>query len=1009
MSFTDLFIRRPVVSFSISFIILLAGLWAMMNLPLSLYPQVTVPIVQISTLFPGASPDVVQNYVTDQLQTNLSGIDGVDYVSSESKQGQSTIQLNFRLGQDLDQSVSTVMRKVQSVMGDLPQGSFAPTIDSGETDNTYFVLKATSNRPSLEWMTDYLNRMSVPQLELLDGISQVNVWGPFYSMDISLNPQQLIAQNLSPQDIVTALQNYNMPAAPGNTFGLNVSYALNPDTTLHTENDFNNMVVKNAGANSIYLKNVGTATFGNLNEKVHAYFNGVRGDAITIAINPEGNPLTVNSEINELLPKLQQHLPGIKLGTVFNITNFISASLHEVMKSIIESLLVVVIVMLLLLGSPRAVVIPLAAIPLSLVGVCFLMWLCHFSFNTLTLLAMVLAIGLVVDDAIVVVENIVRHIENGASALNAALTGAREIAGPVIAMTLTLTAVYAPMLMASGITGHLFSEFAMTLAGSVLISGIVALTLSPLLCSKLLNHDALQHAWVIKAEQRVNRLRTRYLAKLSHLLQYKKRIILLWVFVLISCGFLYQMTPHELVPSEDTGILQLAARAPADVNINYLEKYRPQIEAVLNQRKDITSSVEILQNNMMFGYISLVDWSKRHASSYIQTSLQNNLNKIAGLASYVSDISLLPGTDSGSSIQLVLVGNVDYPDLYVAAKKLEQAAQASGHFLFLQDDLQYNQPQINLEIDRTAATAMNITPTSIAKQLTILLSQGRVQQFAWQGHSYDVEISIPEKYRRNPEDIGNLQIPNQNGKLLPLNSVVSMTTTVVPQTLNQFQKMNSVTITAMPTSGTSFSDALALLQKVGDKTLDKNIMLDYSGMTRQYLQEGQRSLWVFGMAILVIFLVLSIQFNRFQDALIILLGSVPLAVFGALLPLWLGLGTVNIYTQIGLLTLIGLISKHGILLTEFANHAQLSQNITPIEAIVESAKLRFRPIIMTTFAMVVGALPLLIATGAGSESRFNIGIVIVFGLSIGTLFTLFVMPTLYLLFGRKLTVKTDSV
>jgi len=1005
MTFTDLFIRRPVIAISISLIILLSGLWGLNNLPLSLYPRVTVPVVNVATAFPGASPEIVQNYVTTQLQANLTGINGVDYVTSSSSQNSSNITLFFHLGENLDQAVSTVMRKVQSVTSQLPAGTLAPNIFAGENNNYYFVLQATSPNASLAWVTDYLDRMIIPQIELMDGVSDAIVWGPNYTMDINLNPQQLIAHHLSVQSVVNALQNYNMPAAPGSTYGNSVSYALNPDTTLHNETEFNDLIVQNTAGKPIYLKDVGTAVFHSTNEDVRAYFNGVQGDAIPIAVNIDSNPLTVANHLYKMLPQLQAHLPSnISLGIIFDITTFISSSLHEVIKAIIESLIVVIVVMLILLGSPRTVFIPLSTIPLSLIGVCFIMLLCHFSFNTLTLLAMVLAIGLVVDDAIVVVENIVRHIENGESALNATLIGAREIAGPVIAMTLTLAAVYAPMLMASGITGHLFTEFAMTLAGSVLISGVIALTLSPYLCSRLLSQEALEHPWVIKAEGRVTRLCDRYIKKLQQTLHPKNRrkTIAIWLGIILSCGIFYQYTPHELVPSEDTGILQIAAKAPPDANLNYLEKYRPEIENILNQQSDIMRYVEVLDNNMMFGYISLYDWSKRHTSSEkLLASLQGRLSNVAGLISFVSNISLLPGADNSSSISLVLVGNVDYPTLYAAAKELEQLAQASGHFLYLQDSLQFNQPQMNFQIDHAAAAAMNITPNSIASQLTNLLSQGRIQQFAWQGRGYDVKISIPQEYRRNPEDIGNLQISNEQGKLIPLNSVANMTTTVVPQTLNQFQKMNSVTITAMTAPGTNFSDALVILQQLAEAHLNKNILLDYSGMTRQFMQEGHRTLWVFVMAILIIFLVLSIQFNRFRDAFVILLGSVPLALFGALLPLWLGLGTINIFTQIGLLTLVGLISKHGILLTEFANNAQVHEQLTSLQAILQSAKLRFRPIVMTTAAMIVGALPLVFASGAGAESRHAIGIVIVFGMGIGTIFTLFVVPVLYLWFGRK--------
>lgn len=1013
MRFTDLFIHRPVIAISISLIILLTGLWGLTHLPLSLYPRVTVPIVNINTVYPGASPEVIQNYVTSALQSNLSGISGVDYVTSQSNQSMSSINLYFQLGEDLDQAVSAVMRRVQSATDELPAGTLVPTISAGENDNYYFILQATSPKASLEWTTDYLNRMVVPQLELMDGVSDVFVWGPSYEMNIQLDPQKLYAHNLSAQQVINALQKYNTPGAPGSTYGHNVNYSLNPNTTLHTQEEFNHLIVKNAGTQSIYLKDVGEALFHSTNEDVHAYFNGIQGDAIGIAVNVNSNPLTVANNLYDTLPRLQAHLPGqIALGVIFDISRFIRSSLHEVIKAIFESLFVVVVVMLILLGSPRTVMIPLSTIPLSLIGVCFVMWLCHFTFNTLTLLAMVLAIGLVVDDAIVVVENIVRHIENGKTTFNATLIGAREIAGPVIAMTLTLAAVYSPMLLASGITGHLFTEFAMTLASSVLISGIIALTLSPYLCSRLITHEALQHAWVIKAEKRVTKLFKIYINKLQIILQpaNRKKTIILWLGVLLCCALFYESTPHELVPEEDTGILQLAAKAPPDANLNFLEKYRPDIEKILNQQQsNITGYIEILRDNVMFGYVSLYDWSKRHTSSEkLLATLQGDLNKIAGLSSFVSHISLLPGTDSNNSLNLVLVGNVDYPTLYQAAKKLEHIAQSSGHFLYLQDNLQFNQPQIDFQINQDAAIAMNVTPNSIASQLTNLLSQGRIQQFSWLGRSYDVKLSIPQEYRRNPEDIGNLTISNEEGKLIPINSVTTLTTSIVPQTLNQFQKMNSVTITAMTSPGTGFSDALKILQHIADEQLDKNIFLDYSGMTRQFFQEGHRTLWVFMMAVLMIFLILSIQFNRFRDAFVILLGSVPLALFGALLPLWLGLGTINIFTQIGLLTLVGLISKHGILLTEFANNAIVHQKLTPLDAIIQSAQLRFRPIMMTSAAMIVGALPLVFASGAGAESRHAIGIVIVFGMGIGTIFTLFVVPVLYLWFGRKNFEKNDG-
>ncbi len=1010
MSFTDLFIRRPIIAISLSLLILLAGAWAISILPLGLYPQVTVPVVRIETTMAGASPEVMQNYVTNLIQTNLTGMQGVDYIDSNSAQGDSVIKIYFFLGQDLDQAMSEVMRQVQSVTNQLPTGCQQPQISVGRNDSPSLIYRATSNNPQLEWVTNYLTRMVVPQLQLVNGVSNVKIWGPSYEMDVSLNPQKLIAYQLSAHDIVNAISNYTTPSSPGTTQGVHVNYLLNPETALHSPTDFANLAIKYVNGKPIWLKDVATTLFHDPDENFRAYFNGMRGDAVAIITDPNSNPLTIAKTLYALIPKINMHLPGdLKLTNVFDITKYISASLHEVIQSIIESLLVVVAVMLLLLGSPRTVLIPLSTIPLSLIGVCFIMQLCHFSFNALTLLAMVMAIGLVVDDAIVVVENIVRHIENGETALEASLIGAREIIGPVIAMTLTLAAVYAPMLLAGGITGHLFTEFAMTLASSVLISGLIALTLSPFLCSRLLNQKALHSKWVLQTEQRVGRIRDRYLSALTRLLNYRRTLLGIWLVILVSCGWLYQHTPRELVPVEDTGILQIAGNAPPDVNLNFLERYRPDVEKALNSQSDIINYVEFLNGNTLYGYLMLKNWTQRHLhGKALISALQQQLSKIAGLTFYVSNVSLLPGTHGDNTVSLMLTGStMDYAALYAQAKKLEQLAMATGKFLYVNDDLQYNQPQINYTIDRAATTAMNLNPADIAHQLTGLLSMQRVTQFNWQGQSYDIQISMPEKFRKNPEDLLNLEVPNQEGKLIPLGSVLHMQLGVVPQELNQFQLKNSVKISAQTKQGTSYSEGLTLLQNLVDTQLTKDIFLDYSGMSRQFLQEGQRTLWIFGMAVIIIFLVLSIQFNRFRDALIILIGSAPLAIFAALIFLfwghswWIFGGTINIYTQIGLLTLVGLISKHGILLTQFANEAQLIENTTPLQAILQAARLRFRPIIMTTSAMVVGALPLLFASGAGAESRHAIGLIIVAGMSVGTLFTLFIMPAMYLWLGRK--------
>lgn len=1011
MMFTDVFLKRPVIPVSVSILLLLAGVWALLNLPLGLYPAVAMPVVEINTPYPGASPEAVQNYVTVPLQSSLADLSGVDYIRSASSQGSSSISLHFRLGQNPDRAVSNVMRRLQGVSGNLPAGVLSPTVQTGQGDIHYFILQANTLRYSPAWLTDWLERMVVPQIELQEGISSVGVWGPVWTMEIRLDPALMLARNISAGEVAAVLQKNSLPATVGKTQGESVSYALNPGGTLHTVRDFSELLVKNTGNNPVSLKDVGSVQFHGLDETTRAWFDGKPGAGIGIALSDSSNPLTVSRQLSRLLPVLSAHFPqGIHLSMAFDLSTFVRASLHEVMYAIAGSVLVVIAVMLVLMGNVRTVAVPLSAIPLSLAGACFIMVLCGFSLNTLTLLAMVLAIGLVVDDAIVVAENIVRHMEAKKPALTAALLGAREMAAPVIAMTLTLAAVYAPMMLAGGITGRLFTEFAVTLAGSVLVSGVIALVLSPLLCARLISLASLQGQRSVRAAARVAVLCEKYVFLLGHVLSHPRKVGVFWLCLVAACGVLYQKTPHELVPEEDMGILQVTGQAPAAANLNWLEKYRGALEAALKKQPEVAGYFEVLRENGLFGYLRLKDWSQRkRGGKEIAAALQTSFADIAGLSLYAGNISLLPGTHGNSTPSLLLAGNVSYPVLYEAAGKVEQAATASGHFLYVQDDLQYNQPQVNVTLIPSAAAAMNVSEGSMASELSALLGKRSIQQFSWQGHLYDAEITVPESYRRNPEDILKLSIPNRLGQLVPLSGLVRMKMSVVPQQLNQFQRMNSVKITAMLAPGVGFSAGLRELQAIVDNQVDnKNIFVDYAGISRQFLQEGQRTLWVFGMAVLVIFLVLGIQFNRFQDALVILLGSVPLALWGAMLPLWLGLGTINLYTRIGLLTLVGLVSKHGILLTEFANRAQLQQNLSPREAVQQAARLRFRPILMTTVAMMAGALPLVFARGAGAASRHAIGIVMVSGMGIGTLFTLFVVPVLYLWFGRDQTKKEGS-
>ncbi len=1002
VNITDYFIRRPVAASALSLFILLIGLFALGKLPLRLYPKVEEPLITITTTYGGASAEVMKNFVTTTLQNAIVGVDGVNYITANSTQGTSTISVYLQLGTNIDTALSAIQSKIDSVRGNLPAEVDNPSISKANADDRpSLVIAVTSQQWSSGKLGDYLIRVLKPQLETIDGVSKAQVWGDTYAMRIWLNPDSMTAMQVTANDVADAVKQQNTQAAAGNTQGKYVNYDIQANTDLTTADEFNNIAVKQVGDATIHIKDIGQAELGSQSDTISAFVKGKPAAMMGVYLMPDANPLRTLQQVRQLMPKLQKQLPAdLHAEVVYDTSVPIEDSLHEVIKSLSYSVLIVIAVIFVFMRQWRVVLIPVIAMPLSLIGVAFVMHLAGCSLNSLTLLAMVLAIGLVVDDAIVVMENISRHIEAGQPPFQAALSGAREIAPPVIAMTITLAAVYAPICFMGGLTGFLFSEFAYTLAGTVIISGIIALTLSPMMCARILKNA---HPEGNSHEGLFTRISHHYERLLGQVLQRKKIVLSIWALAFVACFYLYHSIASELAPQDDPGFLQVISNAPTYTNSEFLRQYTQRLTPIYQSFNNVTNSIYINgipSESQAISFLLLKPWAERSEKiAMTQLALQQKLAAIPGLQNMVLVPSNLPATSS-MPLGFVIKSLGSYRDLYQASQQLQQAAQGSGLFLFVDSDLHYEKPQLNMHIDRQRAADLGIKVSDLADSLSYLFSGNRLQQFSWQGQTYDVILQAPENYRTDADILNKVNVRNQRGDLLPLSSVLQLSNSIEPSGLNQFQKFNSVTLSGMLMPGHTLSEALHFLQTTAQRVLPPGFSTDYAGESRQFLAEQFRMLWAFALAIVVIFLVLAMQFESYRDPLIILLGSVPMAFFAGLLLLKCGLGTLNIYTQIGLLTLIGLISKHGILMTRFANELCHQQLLTKQQAICKAAVLRLRPILMTTLAMVFGAVPLLLAQGAGANSRFALGIVITSGLSIGTVFTLFVVPVIYIVFAK---------
>lgn len=998
MYWTDFFIKRPVFSLSLAALLIFSGLFGYAHLPLRLFPKIETPMINISVDYPGASANTMEGSITKTIENAIAGVNGVNYITSSSSQGHSEINVFMSVGSSADMALTSIIQKVASVRGQLPSALEDPVITKMESDNNPVLLLAfTSEQLSREQISDYLNRAVKPRLEAVEGVATAQVLGGEYAMRLWLNPAAMAAYHVTMADVASSLRQQNVQSTVGGLDG-----KTQQNITLNSEiNDaeaFNHLVIKHTNNAVIRLSDIGEARLGKESNKVNASYNGK--PAVMVFIKPQigANPLTLVDTIQKDFPTIQKQLPvSVKMNTVVNAATYIRASIKEVIKTMLEAIVVVVLVIFFFLGSLRTVLVPLVTIPLSLISVCFFLMLLGYSLNLLTLLAMVIAIGLVVDDAIIVMENIHRYLEKGYSLSKAALVGTREIAFSIIAMTFTLAAIFAPIAFSNGITGRLFSEFAWTLAGSVIISGVIALTLSPLMCTKVMGELNTDSPLIQRINNTFTTIKEKYLSYLQKTFKHRRLIMLFWLLSIIGCFYFYQSIPKELAPKEDQGILQVISSAPDSTGTQFLANNSAKLDDVYKQMGEIESAIHIdgiPSEHQVLSFIRLVPWHKRSLSSLqLQPLLQAKLDHIAGLQSVSIVPSVLPGTQ-GLPVQFVIKSMADYKQLYDASEALMQEAWKSGLFLFVENDLNYDQPTLNMIINRNAATAMGVNIDDINQTLAIALNENKIQYFNLSGRNYKVIPQIYKNTRLNPHQLNDIHVSARNNTLVPLSALVSMQTVTEPSSLNQFQKFNSVTISGVMAPGHSLSEGLNFLQATATKILPGSMHYDYAGNSRQFVQEGNRMLWLFLSAFIVIFIVLAMQFESFRDPLIILFGSLPMSLMAAMLPLKFGNTTINIYTQIGLLTLAGLVTKHGILLAKFANEKQ-ALGLGKFEAMMQAAEIRFRPILMTTLAIIFGVLSLVFASGAGSVSRFNIGIVIISGMFLGTILTLFVVPVLY--------------
>ena len=1010
-SITDIFVRRPVLATVVSLLILLGGLQAFFKLQIRQFPELSSTTITITTIYPGANADLIKGFITTPLEQAVASTEGIDTLVSTSQQNQSTITLNLLLNANPDRAVADVLSKLQQVKSVLPREAQDPMVVK-QTGQGYALLYMSFNSKVLtaSQITDYLTRVVQPRLQTIDGVANAQILGgQTFAMRIWLDPNRMAARGITPIDVRTALAANNFISAAGQIKGDWVQTSINAQTSLESAKAFSQLVVSTRGDTLTRIADIATVDLGPESVDSSSVFDGLKAVFIGVYPTPTANPLSVIDNVRKAFPDIKAQLPvGIDAAIAYDATEFIRASIWEVAKTLGEAAIIVVIVIFLFLGSLRSTLIPLVTIPLSLIGVMIMLLAMGYSINLLTLLALVLAIGLVVDDAIVVVENIYRHIEEGASPFSAALQGAREIAGPVVAMTITLAAVYAPIGFVSGLTGALFREFAFTLAGSVIVSGIIALTLSPMMCSKLLKPPAnAGRGFVGFLDRMFDRLRRRYERRLHRTLNFRAMTVLVLAGILALTGIMYMTTPRELAPEEDQGVLFSMVKTPQYGNLNYVEQATNKLYEQTKQLAE-TSHLFVINGypgiHQAFAGVLLKPWDQRSRNQKaVMQDLAPKLAQITAGSVFSFSPPALPGNTGGPPMQFVIRTTGDYQTLADVVDKMQKEAQKSGLFIFTDVDLKFDTPQIEFKVDAAKANRLGINMADIGGSLATLLGGNYVNRFNLYGRSYEVIPQVPREYRLTEDWLTQYRVRTSSGELVPLATVATISRTTQPNALTNFQQLSSATLQGVPFPGHTLGEALDFLKAKAKEIFPAGYTYDFQGESRQLVQEGNTLTITFIFSLILIFLVLAAQFESFRDPFVILI-ALPTAMFGALLPLNLlgvmGMASINIYTQIGLVTLIGLISKHGILMTEFANRMQEEEGMSRREAIEHAAGVRLRPILMTTAAMVVGMIPLIVAEGAGAKSRIAIGMVIAFGMFMGTLFTLFVTPAIYTFVAR---------
>lgn len=1008
MKFTDIFIRRPVLAICLNLLILVGGVQAIRALATRQYPRSDLAVVIVRTVYVGASADLVRGFVTTPLERVIASADGIDYLESSSTLGFSAITAHLRLNFDVNAALTQIQAKVAQVRNDLPPEAEAPTIDVETSDNRFasMYLSFYSAEHEPNQITDYLTRVVQPKLSAVKGVQKADILGPrIFAMRLWLKPEMLAARGISPGDVANALRANNYLSAVGSTKGSMITVNLTANTDLRSAKEFEQLVVKRDGDNLVRLGDIADVVLGAENYDEDVRFDGQSATFVGVWVLPNANSLEVISNVRKVLPEIEHDLPaGMKLGVPYDSTKYIRDAIHEVLDTLTETIAIVILVIFLFIGSFRSVLVPIVAIPLSLVGATSLMLLFGFTINLLTLLAIVLAVGLVVDDAIVVLENVERHVAEGLNPIQAALAAARELVGPIIAMTITLAAVYAPIGIQGGLTGALFREFAFTLAGAVLVSGFVALTLSPMMSSRLV-HDESEKTWFKRnVEASFFRLQRGYERILGTTLRFRPAVLTAATLIMLCIFPFYMLSAKELAPREDQGVLFSIIEASPNSSLDQTLLYTKEVNKVFRSFPEFETSFQVTMPSMGFAGMATKPWTERRRTTMqLEPEAWSKMSTLAGVRVIVTTPPPLPG-GSDFPVEMVISSTADQHQLLDYATSLVQTAFQSGKFMFADADLKFDLPQAEFMIDRDKVAALGLDLAKVGSDLAVLTGGNYINRFNISGRSYKVIPQAKRAQRMVPEQLEESYISGPQGQLIPLATVAKIENTVQPRELKRFQQLNSVTIHGALVPGASIDEGLRVLEREAEKILPAGFEIDYAGESRQLRKEGSALITTLVLAVIIIYLVLAAQFESFRDPFIILAGSVPLALSGALAFVFLDATSINIYSQVGLVTLVGLISKNGILIVEFANSMQ-EQGLDRLQAVIKGASTRLRPVLMTSVATVVGHTPLILATGAGAGARNSIGIVLVSGMIIGTIFTLFVVPAIYTVVATRKDVK----